>query len=145
MNYCHSAVPFSRPARQSEVACLNFRFIFSKYAGKAAAAQKLLKERLSVNPENPQLLCAMGDLTKQVSWYSKAWEMSGKKSARRYASLCTSTHFDWHRFMPRMLLVSFLILDHNTARPAHTVQNFFSITWQYLSMNALTWHLAQVY
>jgi hypothetical protein len=52
-------------------------------AGKAVAAEALLKARLEEDPNNASLLCSMGDLTKQTAWYEKAWEASGHTDGRR--------------------------------------------------------------
>eukprot|EP00892_Ulva_mutabilis_P007820 jgi/Ulvmu1/540/UM001_0548.1 len=50
-------------------------------SGKAAAAESLLQRRLEVDGDNPRLLCAMGELTHQVSWFERAWDASGHKHA----------------------------------------------------------------
>lgn len=46
------------------------------FCGKAAAAESVLSERLKVDGENPQLLCAMGKLLRQDEWFERAWQAS---------------------------------------------------------------------
>lgn len=54
---------------------------------KKVAAEKLIKKRLEVAPNEPRLWCALGDITDDRRHYSKAWECSGNRNARSARSL----------------------------------------------------------
>ncbi|GBG32346.1 Tetratricopeptide repeat protein 27 [Hondaea fermentalgiana] len=48
---------------------------------KRARAEKLVRERLAVQP-SAHLMCVLGGLLQDEDWYRKAWEFSGKRHAR---------------------------------------------------------------
>jgi len=48
---------------------------------KRARAEKLIRERLAVEP-TAHLMCVLGSLLQDEDWFSKAWEFSGKRHAR---------------------------------------------------------------
>jgi hypothetical protein len=52
-------------------------------AGKAAAAESVLRQQLQAQPRNPALLCALGSLLQQDVWLERAWESSGHTHAQR--------------------------------------------------------------
>uniref|UniRef100_A0A2C9KKU8 Uncharacterized protein n=1 Tax=Biomphalaria glabrata TaxID=6526 RepID=A0A2C9KKU8_BIOGL len=49
--------------------------------GKSDRAETLIKERLAIE-ETPSLLCYLGDITRDIQHYQRAWELSNHKSAR---------------------------------------------------------------
>mmetsp|Transcript_10321 Transcript_10321/g.32889 ORF Transcript_10321/g.32889 Transcript_10321/m.32889 type:complete len:1110 (-) Transcript_10321:70-3399(-) len=48
---------------------------------KRARAEELIRERLDVRP-TANLMCVLGNLLQDPSWFEKAWEFSGKRYAR---------------------------------------------------------------
>uniref|UniRef100_A0A7S3UFE0 Tetratricopeptide repeat protein 27 homolog n=1 Tax=Picocystis salinarum TaxID=88271 RepID=A0A7S3UFE0_9CHLO len=60
------------------------------FLGKKAQCEALIKERLEEEPDNPQLWCALGDITMDLSFYQAAWEKSGHRSVRSQRSLARS-------------------------------------------------------
>lgn len=50
-------------------------------------AQRVVEERLEVDPNSPMLLCLYGDITKDPAHYEKAWEVSNNRFARAKRSL----------------------------------------------------------
>jgi hypothetical protein len=48
-------------------------------------AEALVRERLTAN-ESPDLWCVLGDLKRDVSFFDKAWELSGGKHTRSMRS-----------------------------------------------------------
>lgn len=58
-----------------------------RLANRPLQAETVIRERLTEEPDSPKLLCAMGDLTKDVEWFERAWEVSGKRYARAMRSL----------------------------------------------------------
>ncbi|XP_067681925.1 tetratricopeptide repeat protein 27-like [Haliotis asinina] len=49
--------------------------------GKVEKAESLIREQLEVK-ETPNLYCFLGDVTRNVAHYHKAWELSNRRSAR---------------------------------------------------------------
>lgn len=49
--------------------------------GKMEKAETLIREQLAIK-ETPNLLCFLGDITRNMDCYIKAWELSNHKSAR---------------------------------------------------------------
>ncbi|KAL3317870.1 Tetratricopeptide repeat domain 27 [Cichlidogyrus casuarinus] len=62
--------------------------------GYREKAAELIKERIRSGEENPELYCALGDVTKDKSQYEKAWEVSNHRSARAMRSLAHFYMFD---------------------------------------------------
>ena len=50
-------------------------------------AESVLKELISNDPQNPKLLCLMGDIKQDYEYYLKAWDFSNQKYARAMRSL----------------------------------------------------------
>lgn len=48
---------------------------------KTEKAETVIRERLAIK-ETPTLLCFLGDVTRQIEHYQKAWELSGHRNAR---------------------------------------------------------------
>eukprot|EP00192_Tetraselmis_astigmatica_P009810 CAMPEP_0117654740 /NCGR_PEP_ID=MMETSP0804-20121206/3908_1 /TAXON_ID=1074897 /ORGANISM="Tetraselmis astigmatica, Strain CCMP880" /LENGTH=926 /DNA_ID=CAMNT_0005461047 /DNA_START=141 /DNA_END=2921 /DNA_ORIENTATION=+ len=59
---------------------------------KKLQATELVRKRLEVHPDDPKLLCALGDCTGDEQAYHDAWEKSGKRSARAMRSLADTAH-----------------------------------------------------
>lgn len=55
--------------------------------GERSQAEGLLTSLLASNPANYKMLCVMGDLKEDITYYHKAWEVSGKRCARAMRSL----------------------------------------------------------
>jgi len=49
-------------------------------------AEKLIREQLAKN-ETSTLLCCLGDVTGDADHYCRAWEVSGRRSARSQRAL----------------------------------------------------------
>ncbi|XP_005106465.2 tetratricopeptide repeat protein 27-like [Aplysia californica] len=49
--------------------------------GKMEKAETVIRERLAIK-ETPALLCFLGDVTREIEHYQKAWEISGHRNAR---------------------------------------------------------------
>ncbi|CAG5121757.1 unnamed protein product, partial [Candidula unifasciata] len=49
--------------------------------GKREKAESVIREQLAVK-ETPNLLCYLGDVTRQLEPYQRAWELSGHRNAR---------------------------------------------------------------
>eukprot|EP00899_Mesostigma_viride_P027834 jgi/Mesvir1/8235/Mv12517-RA.1 len=60
--------------------------------GKVNQCLHVVRERLSVAPDDPRLLCILGDLTKDDSCYLAAWDKSGKHYTRAKRSLARTAH-----------------------------------------------------
>ena len=54
--------------------------------GRYEAAEKLTRQQLAEN-ETPKLYCILGDNTQDITYYEKAWELSGKTYSRAMKSL----------------------------------------------------------
>ncbi|KAJ1917951.1 hypothetical protein IWQ60_007637 [Tieghemiomyces parasiticus] len=54
---------------------------------QASVAEKIVRERLAVTPDDPKLLCLLGDLTNDPAHWERAWEVSGHRYARAMRSL----------------------------------------------------------
>lgn len=52
-----------------------------KRLGKMGKAESIIRDQLAIQ-ETPNLWCFLGDVTRDVSHYLKAWEMSGQRHAR---------------------------------------------------------------
>lgn len=52
-----------------------------KRLGKMGKAESIIRDQLAIQ-ETPNLWCFLGDVTRDVSHYQKAWEMSGHRHAR---------------------------------------------------------------
>jgi len=50
-------------------------------------AEALIRARLEVTPDEARLWCALGDLRMDDACYERAWERSGKRSARAQRSI----------------------------------------------------------
>lgn len=50
--------------------------------GNVERARSLIEERLETEGQRPRLLCAMGEVTRDDSWFVKAWEASGGRYAK---------------------------------------------------------------
>jgi tetratricopeptide (TPR) repeat protein len=61
-------------------------------AGKSQKAVQIVQEQLKIRPNNPKLLCIMGDLKSDITFYEKAWDISGCRFARAMRSL-GAAHF----------------------------------------------------
>eukprot|EP00873_Tetraselmis_striata_P037853 jgi/Tetstr1/458117/TSEL_004285.t2 len=59
---------------------------------KKLQALEVIKHQLEERPDEPSLLCALGDVTGEEQPYHDAWEKSGKRSARAMRSLADSAH-----------------------------------------------------
>ena len=57
---------------------------------KTIQADNLITLRLAVDPDNPRLLCALGDIRDDDECFRKAWECSGNRYARAQRSLANS-------------------------------------------------------
>ncbi|TPX46005.1 hypothetical protein SeMB42_g03828, partial [Synchytrium endobioticum] len=55
--------------------------------GQAKQAEDLVKARLHITPASPLLLCILGDIRKDPSYYQQAWEVSDYRFARAMRSL----------------------------------------------------------
>ena len=55
-------------------------------AGRSTLAEELARERLQ-KTNNPNILCLLGDIKKDVSYYERAWEESNGRCARAMRSL----------------------------------------------------------
>lgn len=64
-----------------------------KRLGKMEKAETLIREQLAIK-ETPSLWCFLGDVTRDITHYEKAWEMSNHKSAR--AMRCMAYHYFAH-------------------------------------------------
>ncbi|CDW87054.1 tetratricopeptide repeat protein 27 [Stylonychia lemnae] len=63
-------------------------------AGRSKLAEELAEERLEKSKlAQPNILCLLGDIKKDVSYYQRAWEVSGHKSARAMRSLARIQYF----------------------------------------------------
>jgi tetratricopeptide (TPR) repeat protein len=54
-------------------------------------AEKVIREQLERDPESPRLLCILGDLKRDPSYWQRAWDVSGQRYARAMRSLGS-----WH-------------------------------------------------
>jgi tetratricopeptide (TPR) repeat protein len=61
-------------------------------AGKLQKAETIVEQQLDIHPNNPKLLCIMGDLKGDLTWYEKAWQVSNGRFARAMRSL-GAAHF----------------------------------------------------
>ena len=59
---------------------------------KKAAAEDLIRRRLSQDPEDPRLLTALGDLTQDPMLWERAWEASGGRYVRAQRRLAERAH-----------------------------------------------------
>jgi hypothetical protein len=56
-------------------------------AGQIEKATLLAQQILNEQPDNAKMLCSYGDLTEDLSYYKKAWKVSGKRLARAQKAL----------------------------------------------------------
>lgn len=68
-------------------------------SGRIAQAEKYIEDIIERQyGETPRILCLLGDMKKKDEYYEKAWEVSGRKSARAMRSLGNSKfqkgHYD---------------------------------------------------
>jgi len=66
-------------------------------AGKRHEAAALLNTRLAAHPDDPRLLCALGDATGEEAHYSAAWEVSAGRCGRAQRALAAGAarRGDW--------------------------------------------------
>ncbi|OWF36544.1 tetratricopeptide repeat protein 27-like [Mizuhopecten yessoensis] len=64
-----------------------------KRLGKMEKAEDVIREQLAIK-ETASLLCYLGDVTRDITHYEKAWELSNHKSAR--AMRCLAYHYFAH-------------------------------------------------
>lgn len=88
---------------EEAVECL----VMSNYSGKA---EKLAKERLEIK-KTPRMLCALGDITKDINYYEQAWNLSGHRYSRAQRSLARH-EFEKHDY-PKAIDHFKLALDIN--------------------------------
>jgi hypothetical protein len=56
--------------------------------GRSSQAEELANERLEKDKKmSPGILCLLGDIKKDHTYYRKAWEVSGEKFARAMRSM----------------------------------------------------------
>eukprot|EP00727_Mastigamoeba_balamuthi_P010689 m51a1_g6242 hypothetical protein (773) ;mRNA; f:14739-17992 len=55
-------------------------------SGKKDKAEEIARSRLQLS-ESPEMICMLGDVTDDPSWYARAWEVSGKRFPRAKRSL----------------------------------------------------------
>lgn len=84
---CDASIAAPPPRLSGAIGAGGYHLVERVHAGKSAAAESLLQRRLQVEGGNPRLLCAMGELTNDATWFEKAWEASGHKHAPRCAPL----------------------------------------------------------
>lgn len=58
--------------------------------GRTTKAEEIIREELAKN-ESPYLYCLLGDVTENIEYYQKSWDLSKKRFAR--AKKCLGTHF----------------------------------------------------
>eukprot|EP00347_Sterkiella_histriomuscorum_P015302 403357539 len=64
------------------------------YVSRPTLAEELANERLQKSPiAQPGILCLLGDIKKDVSYYEKAWEVSNHKFARAMRSMARIQYF----------------------------------------------------
>ncbi|KAK9827709.1 hypothetical protein WJX81_003255 [Elliptochloris bilobata] len=80
-----SALALFEAAGLWDAALLSLRLL-----GKTAQALALARARLEAAPDEPRLLCALGDLTVDDACYERAWAASGGRSVRAKRSLARS-------------------------------------------------------
>lgn len=56
-------------------------------AGKKQQAKDLVKNQLLIHPNDPSLYCIMGDLSNDIEWYTKSWNISGHRYAQAQRQL----------------------------------------------------------
>merc|ERR1719223_578072 len=47
--------------------------------GRKSDAEALIRSKLEAEPDNPSLWCRLGTVTKDLTFYEKAWEVSGER------------------------------------------------------------------
>ncbi|XP_033735526.1 tetratricopeptide repeat protein 27-like isoform X3 [Pecten maximus] len=71
-----------------------------KRLGKMEKAETLIREQLAIKA-TPSLWCYLGDVTRDITHYEKAWEMSNHRSAR--AMRCMAYHYFAHEDFEKSL------------------------------------------
>lgn len=56
-------------------------------AGKKQQAKDLINNQLLIHPDDPSLYCIMGDLSNDIEWYIKSWNISGHRYAQAQRQL----------------------------------------------------------
>ena len=88
MGVCVSAYEMLREVELYED-CILAMFM----AGRISMAEELANERISLCANQPTILCLLGDIKKEPSYYTQAWEVSSQTCARAMRSLARSHYF----------------------------------------------------
>lgn len=95
---------------------------------KNEIAENLVRQRLEISPDDPRLLCTLGDLVDSEEYYHKAWDRSQHRSARAQRSLA---RFSMRKDDFEMASISWekaLLLS-----PLH-LEGWFSLGWCYMKV-----------
>lgn len=68
--------------------CIKYLFMAGRHTHAEELANKCLEEA-----DNPGILCLLGDIKRDPSYYQKAWDMSGHKYARAMRSIARNHFF----------------------------------------------------
>lgn len=84
-------------------------------SGRGGAAEALIKEEIQKHGETPALLCFLGDINNDPSYYVKAWELS--KSSYPKAQRLLAQYERTHNRLPEAIIAYELALAINSSFP----------------------------
>jgi len=101
--------------------------------GRGGAAEALIKEEISKHGETPALLCFLGDINTDPTYYSKAWELS--KSTYPKAQRLLANFERTHNHLPEAIVAYELALAINSSFP----DCWFCLGWCAFEIGLLLW------